>query len=188
LGKPVLAAWVWQPALIALPPLFVLVLIRTMRLRSPSVLGRSVAPAAIGLIPPLIYNAAHGWPTVTQLAKYTTEGQVDDFWRVLYLALGGADESFAVVIPVLLVLVAVAFPLITVLLLRGAHRVAASPMRWPLTPALTLLMLFAVLHLLAAHRAVRHLVPVVLVGYVLVSAVLTIRVAAVRRVQWLPRQ
>jgi hypothetical protein len=153
------AGWIWQPALIALPPLVLPLLVRHPHLRRPATLARIVAPVAVGLLPPLVYNAVNGWPTLSQLVQYTADQQSTALWRMLLLALGGGDEDAPAINPIQLVITGLAF-VVTPLLWRGRKGECA------------ILLGFAALHAAAAHQGVRHLVPVALVGYVLAGAVL----------------
>lgn len=84
-----------------------------------------------------------------------------------------------------MLLVAAALPLTPVLLLSRARRVGSEAVWRQRTHAAGILLAGAMLSALVAHQAVRHLVPAVLVGYILASAMLTLVLARVRHAPWI---
>jgi hypothetical protein len=175
-----LLCWVWQPALALLPVLVPLLLWRQPALRHPLRLLVALAPLAVGLAPPLAYNLAEGWPTVTQLArKYSSPlgwEAAPGIGRgpaavgsLLLIAFGGGNEAEGGANPMQGALVAVAFPLTLVLLWRGRDALA----RRRLTAALVLA-LAALVAGVAAHGTVRHLAPVAHLGFVFAGAALVL--------------
>jgi hypothetical protein len=173
-------AWVWQPALALLPVLVLLLFWRQPSLRHPLRLLLALAPLAVGLAPPVAYNLAADWPTVTQLArKYSSPlgweaapgiGQgAGAVGSLLLIAFGGGNEAEGGANPLQGALVAVAFPLTLVLLWRGRDAVARRRLAAALLLALT-----AIVAAVAAHGTVRHLAPVAHIGFVFAGAALVL--------------
>ena len=174
------AIWIWQPALVALPPLLGVVLIRHRSLRRPTLLVAAAALAGLGLAPALVYNATRNWPTLSALARKSTEAQLPGtdlasqlaaFGSLAWVALGGGDESVGDANPVqaaLLVAGLVVVPL--------AFGVAALRRHTPAfgTRAVSvgLLLLATAPHTAAAYEGARYLVPLVLCAASLTGALL----------------
>jgi hypothetical protein len=165
------AMWVWQPALVALAPLLVLVLVRMRRWHSTRELVLGIAPVAIGLSPLLVYNAARDWPTLTAmlikssdtpLAGDTPLAQLMSFGSLLIIALGGGDDPVGGTNLVQ-----------SCALLTGAvvGVVVLAKMRrwWPLG----LTVAFAILYTLVAYEVIRYFVPLILVSSALFAVALT---------------
>jgi hypothetical protein len=178
--------WVWQPALPLFPVLFALLLWRQPALRHPGRLLLGLAPVALGLAPPLVYNLREGWPSVTQLThKYASPlgweaapgiGRgTGAIWPLLLIAFGGGNEAEGGTSYLQSALVAVAFPLTLVLLWRESARPAPSAGRARRRLAAGLvLVLAALVATAAAHGTVRHLVPVAHLGFAFAGAALVL--------------
>jgi hypothetical protein len=120
--------WIWQPALALYAALLAVLALRRPGVLRPDRLLRITAPVFAGLAPPLLYNLAHGWPTLRQLAaKYATPaGETDPAAGVgppsvatfLALAFGGGNEAEGGANYLQAALVALAFPLALLLLVR----------------------------------------------------------------------
>jgi hypothetical protein len=175
------AIWIWQPALVALGPILVVLLLRMRRWHSGRELITGIAPVAIGLIPPLLYNASGGWPTLTAmlikssdtpLAGDTPVEKIVSFGVLLITAFGGGDDSIGGtnLIQTCALMIGAT---VGVVVLAKAHR-------WR---ALGITLSFAILHTLVAYEGNRYLVPLVLVGCALfgvsVSRLHTFRIGAV---------
>ena len=175
------AMWVWQPALPALTPLLLVVLARMRRWHSSRELLAAVAPVVIGLVPPLLYNASRGWPTLsamlikssdTPLAGDTPLTKMVSLGSLLLTALGGGDDSIGGInlIQACALLIGA---IVGMLVVAKGHR------GWVLGLTLS----FAILHTLAAHEGNRYLVPLVLISCALfgvaVTRLLTFRIGAV---------
>ncbi len=182
-------SWIWQPALALYAALLCLLLVRQPGLRRPARLAPIVAPLAIGLAPPLIYNLQHGWPSVAELTlKYVSpagEARIVDErspWAVLallLLAFGGGNELEGGANVGQAVLVAVSIPLTLILLLVDARRECRAESHRRLHVA-AVLAFAALIDALAAHNTVRHLAPVALIAFGFVGALLALIWSRVR--------
>jgi hypothetical protein len=155
------AMWIWQPAIVALVPLLTVVLVRMRRWHPGRDLVTGIALLAVGLIPVLLYNAPHGWPTLaamliksgdTPLPGDTLGDKLASIGALLITALGGGDDS-----------IGGANLLQACVLLLGASigvAVLAKAKRcWPIGLTLS----FALLHTLVAYEVSRYFVPVILI-------------------------
>ena len=158
-----LAVWVWQPALIGLTPILLLVLL-TRRPRA-----WQLALGGIGLAPMLAYNVAAGWPTPAWLvAKFHAQG-TPPVGPLLLTVVGGGDETIGGVNPAQAALVSLASPAQAVAVGWLASRGGAGEWR-ARAVATALLILVATLNTISAHGSAHHLVPAALAGYALSGA------------------
>jgi hypothetical protein len=178
-----LAWWVWQPALIALAPLLIVLLVDEpappLRWR----LVRQLSPIALGLIPLLSYNVALGWPTVTALTTKFAEQRaaesngpksgIELAGQLLLIGFGGGEESIGGANSWQALLLVGAFvvqpPAIVFMAMRCSARVWRSR-----AFATGLVLVVALLNTLAAHGGARYLVPTSLAGYALCGAMLAL--------------
>jgi hypothetical protein len=161
------AAWVWQPALLALLPICIVLLIQS---RAHAV--AAMAPLLIGLAPMLFYNVTAGFPTVAALvSKFSDQPASGLELSVIVVALGGGEETLGGANPmqaVLLTLALVVQPiLVFVLATRRSNSMWRSRVR-----ATALVLVVALLSAAAAHAAARYLVPLVATAIILSGATL----------------
>jgi hypothetical protein len=162
-----LAGWIWQPAVVALLPATVVLLIRTR--------GRGaldMMPVVVGLAPMLVYNATSDFGTLASLAaKFEQQPNIAWDLRVVAVALGGGEETLGGANTFqawLFVGALIAQPLLALIRCResdGRERRSAA--------AATLMVLFtALISAIVAHAAARYLVPLVSAGMLLSGALL----------------
>jgi 4-amino-4-deoxy-L-arabinose transferase-like glycosyltransferase len=189
-----LACWVWQPSLIALPPLLLMAMVRAPELRRPVFVARLVAPMAVGLAPMLAYNVSSGWPTLSSLVvKYSQSQpaagqsaivQLQQLGVLALTTLGGGEETFGGSNPIqgaFLTAALLAGPaLVLVLSVR-----TRTPVWRSRSNATGLLVLMTVLNVLVAHGGVRYLVPLFLAACALSGAVVAIIAQRVPRLRLL---
>jgi 4-amino-4-deoxy-L-arabinose transferase-like glycosyltransferase len=201
-----LAAWVWQPSLIALPPLLVAALLRAPELRRADRLAVAGVPLAVGLAPMVAYNVSSGWPTVSALLiKYSQTlpmasepltRQLQQLGALVLTTLGGGEETFGGSNPIQSVLLAaalVATPAIALMLaLRTRTRHATADDAhvercvWhSRLVGLGLLLTMTALNVLAAHGGVRYLVPLFLAACALCGAAVASIAQRMVRLRWL---
>jgi hypothetical protein len=156
------AMWIWQPALVALPPVLLVVLLRMRCCHPWRELAGGVAPMAIGLIPPVVYNAQRGWPTLsamlikssdTPLSGDTPLARLGSFAGLMLTALGGGDDSLGD-----------ANPLQAAVLVSGIVVGVFLLMRMRTWWSLGLVTLFIAFHTLAAYEVSRYFVPLICVS------------------------
>jgi hypothetical protein len=184
------AAWVWQPALLSLPPLLIILIVGIPELRS--LRGTAcLTPALIGLWPMLAHNAATDWPILSTLllkfqqqaapgAELTT--QVGQAGRDVYLALAGTEEPFGGSNKIQAALLVGGLLLGPIVLLRRAIRSACCLYRQRALAAAAVL-LWAAVGLLAAHGGTRYVVPVILAACGLSGAVLAMLIQRAPRLR-----
>ncbi|MBV9357390.1 MAG: glycosyltransferase family 39 protein [Chloroflexi bacterium] len=162
-----LACWVWQPSILALPPLLIVLLLKRPALRRPSGLAALLLPAWLALVPMLVENVHSDWATVSASAYqvrqqtdlgYGLDYKLEELGGRVFGALGGGDETFggANVAQALLLTGAL---LVGPLLARNGTRAAAGGERRLFA---MLLLATALLHTLGAHDGTRYLLPLVL--------------------------
>jgi hypothetical protein len=191
-----LLCWVWQPALLLFPVLWLFVALVQELWRRPLRLLASTLPVLLGLVPPLFYNVSRGWPTVAQLgAKYVAPANeaASGDWSgpravlvFLFTAFGGGNEAEGGANSLLALLVCAAFPLAVLLLSRDAG-LRNAPVKQEMgysggarRRSAGALLLAASVNVVSAHNTVRHLMPVALIGYVFLGAALALLPAVVR--------
>jgi hypothetical protein len=176
-----LAGWVWQPALVALPPLLVVLLWYAPELRRPRALA-CLSLALVGLAPPLAYNLQSGWPTLSALASKFGEQAPPDgglFARALSvghslgLALGGSEETFGGVNVARALLLAASLVLAPIAVAWLAVR-SPAPVQRQRALATAMLLTTTAIGTLAAHTGTRYLVPLVLAACGLFGALLAL--------------
>lgn len=159
-----LAAWVWQPALLALPLLLVFVFAHAHPFRS--IRGAACAtPALLGLLPMLAYNITWHWPTLPALvAKFEQQSstgddvlaQLHNLGVIVFVTLGGGEESFGGSNPAqaigLAASLAIGLPVIAVVGMRDS----GPPARQRVVSGVVLLVVTAV-GFTAAHGGARYL-------------------------------
>ncbi len=162
-----LACWVWQPSILALPPLLIVLLFTRPALRRPRGLAVLLLPACLALVPMLMENVHTDWATISASAYkvrqqadlgYGLDYKLEELAGLLFGALGGGDETFGgtnLGQSLLLAGALVAGPLLAWIgardVPRGERRLFA-----------TLLLATALLHTLGAHDGTRYLLPLVL--------------------------
>jgi dolichyl-phosphate-mannose-protein mannosyltransferase len=162
-----LAGWIWQPAVLALLPAAVALLIDTR--------GRGALdmfPVVVGLAPMLFYNVTNDFGTLASLAvKFEQQSSIGLDLGVLAVALGGGEETLGGANSLQAWLFAgalIAQPLLAVILFRQTERRTLHT-----TAGATLIVLVtALLSTIAAHAAARYLVPLVSAGMLLSGAFL----------------
>lgn len=188
-----LLCWVWQPAIALCGVLGLLLLWQRRRdLGRPAFWLLLLVPPLAGLIPPLRYNLANDWATVTQLAgKYaavggeappgTVEG-LSGVFSLLMMALGGGNESDGGVNPLQAGLLLWSVPVALLAAWRygnaaqgrreSASRSGESARGGGRAGEASVLLLACVINASVAHSTARHLVPVACIAYVLLGAAL----------------
>jgi hypothetical protein len=153
------AMWIWQPAVISLLVVLLVVLVRTPKLRNAGRLSLALWPLIVGLAPPLTYNALHGWPTLFAVLKKTDEAalagdtliaQVQSFASLALVSLGGGDDSLGGAVGLQSALLAVGLLVGPFVTLRSGGRRLAN---------LELVLAFIVTTTLLAYQGSRYLVP-----------------------------
>ncbi len=180
-----LACWVWQPSILALPPLLIVLLVRRPALRRPAGLAMLLLPACLALAPMLIENVHTGWATVSASAYkvrqqadlgYGAAYKLEELGRLLFVAVGGGDETFGGANLAQSLLLAGALVVVPIVAWLDAGRLGPTRRR-----AALLLLATALLHALGAHDGTRYLMPLVL------AACCFFGVLAAGIARWAPR-
>jgi Dolichyl-phosphate-mannose-protein mannosyltransferase len=186
-----LAGWVWQPALLALIPLLIVLAVRERWMRGPVPVAGQLMLVTTGLAPALAYNAGLGFPTVLWVAaKFEHQGTLGtdglsaaaSAAGLLITAFAGGEETLGggnmfqgLVVACALVVQPVA---IAALAMRCRDAV------WQHRALATGLILFVlVVNTIAAHTGARYLVPAVVIGYALAGSMLALLASRVPLVQ-----
>jgi hypothetical protein len=186
------ACWIWQPALVALPPVLIIALVRNSGLGDPRMLLAALVPVVGGLAPALMYNAASGWPTLSALERKAAEAplsgstpmdQLQSFGSLLWLALGGGDDSLGGAVPLDAMLLGLGLVIGPTLIVWAARRAPDSAWTSRAT-VLAFLLTFLFAHTLVANNATRYLVPIVVGGSIGFGVVLALSVNALRIPCW----
>jgi hypothetical protein len=164
------AVWIWQPALVALPLLLVIMLLRRPALLRFRWMPILLVPVLLGLAPPVLYNAQNDWPTLSSLVRKAGEAQpasgtsaldqVGAVGSLLFLALGGGDDSVGGASLVEGMLLTAGLVLVPVACVFAALRCATASRRQRAV-GVSLVMLGAVLHVGAAYEVTRYFVPAI---------------------------
>jgi hypothetical protein len=157
------AAWVWQPALLTLPLLLIVLLASVGEFRSPRGLA-CVTPAVLALLPMLVYNVDSDWPTIVAVtSKFDQQsppadglfGQVQLLVRTVLTALGGGDEGFDGANAVQAVVLAAALVLGPLIIVAIGIRSRGLPRQRSVCAALVVLAIAP--GLVVAHGGARYL-------------------------------
>lgn len=169
------AMWIWQPAVISLLAVLLLLLVREPKLRNVRRLSLALAPVVVGLAPPLTYNALHGWPTLFAVFKKTEEAplpgdtliaQLQSFASLVLVSLGGGEDGLGDAVGLQTAFLAFGLIAGPYLILRSASRVRVAN--------LELVLLFSATSTLAAYQGSRYLVPLDITACCLFGVVVAI--------------
>ncbi len=172
------AAWVWQPALLMLPVLLLVLIVEVPEFRSVRGLA-CVTPALVMLLPMLIYNLQSDWPTLVavtrkfdQQSAATDElsAQAQQLVGTLLAGLGGSDNDFAganTAQAIMLTVALVCGPLVSVWL--GIRSNGAARRR---AVCATVLVLAITPGLVVAHGDARYLLAAFVAACALAGALL----------------
>jgi len=178
-----LAAWVWQPSLVVVPMLLLVMFVYVHQFRSVRGLA-CLTPVLIGLLPMLVYNAAWNWSTAVALvSKFEQQSSPSDdlltqahqLAGTLFVTLGGGEESFGGSNAVQAVGLAAALVLGLPLLLLSVWRDSSIVSRQRLVAGAVLL-LASIAAFAAAHGGARYLMGVFLAACALSGALLALLV------------
>jgi hypothetical protein len=115
----------------------------------------------VGLAPPLIYNALHGWPTLFAVLTKTQEAplagdtpfaQLQSFASLVWVSLGGGDDSLGGA-------VAVQSAMLAFGLVAGPFLILRSNKTRTWVANLELVLVFTVITTLSAYQGSRYVVP-----------------------------
>lgn len=184
-----LLCWVWQPALPVTAILLVVLCARRPLLLRPLPLMLVIVCLLVGLLPALLYNVVQGYPTVAELLRKAATppdqapaAVTGSPWVLVILiawALSGGEDTTGWGNVAQAIVVTLAFGVVMALAIRatlerarpaGALSVApvAACIDWRVAGILALAV---IAHVVAAHGAVRHLHPAVLIAFVFLGAV-----------------
>ncbi|MBV9580720.1 MAG: hypothetical protein JO057_19235 [Chloroflexi bacterium] len=173
------AAWVWQPALLTLPVLLVVLFAAVREFRS--LRGLACATLVlVGLLPMLIANVGSDWPTVTAvLRKFDQQSlpvdgpvaQTQQFTSILLAALGGTDETSGGSNPVQAAVLLAALVVGPLWIAWEAWRRPCRLARQRLV-AMAVVMLATAVGLVVAHGSARYVIATYVVAAALTGALL----------------